>query len=230
MRKSDITMIELEKQERSARFKSARAGKSSLSVNDILTIRRQQLGHEYKIYTKGSCNESTLQMLYSLIRFTRPKVVFEYGVCHAFGTGYMAQALKDNRFGHIWGFDINMILSAFELIEEADLKDYVTFVEGDSKEYGPQKAAELSEEVDFVFIDGDHSKEGTYSDFKTIEPYLAGEAIVVFHDIALKSVEEALENIRAEYPDWQYIVLYPTAKGLGIFQNPKMKENDCDKD
>lgn len=208
------------KEQSTKRFAGIKSNNTLFSVNKVLTERRKQLGHEWQQYTSGTSGEPTLQMLYSLIRAARPQIVFEYGVCHAFGTGYMAQALKDNEYGHIWGFDLNVLPSAFELLKEAGLRDQVTLVEGDSKEQGSKKAKSLGEEIDFVFIDGDHTTEGMYGDFKSIEKYLAPQALVIFHDIALGGVAKALNKVREEFPDWQYISLYPTAKGLGLLQKP----------
>ena len=42
--------------------------------------------------------------------------------------------------------------------------------------------AKESKKIDLLFIDGDHSFEACYKDWKLYSPYLAQNAIVVFHD------------------------------------------------
>jgi len=44
-------------------------------------------------------------------------------------------------------------------------------------------AAEVRRPLDLAFIDGDHAYEAVASDFDTIEPWMARDGVIVFHDV-----------------------------------------------
>ena len=48
-------------------------------------------------------------------------------------------------------------------------------------------------EVDFVFIDGDHTYEGVKQDFEMYSPLVKDGGIVAFHDIVAHPVETGCE-------------------------------------
>jgi len=53
------------------------------------------------------------------------------------------------------------------------------------------------EAYDLIFIDGNHSKEGTLSNFKSLLPYLHNESVLIFDDIYWSSeMTEAWTEIK----------------------------------
>lgn len=55
----------------------------------------------------------------------------------------------------------------------------------------------------YFFIDGDHTSKGVSADFNIIEPYLANEDRVMFHDaITEHAVAKFVEMVAKRFPDW----------------------------
>lgn len=80
-----------------------------------------------------------------------------------------------------------------DLVHEGRRTLYPTFAEdvaidlvfGDSHAPGTTEAvgAALQDEVDVLFVDGDHTYEGVREDFRTYRQLLADDGVVAFHDI-----------------------------------------------
>jgi cephalosporin hydroxylase len=71
-------------------------------------------------------------------------------------------------------------------LSNAMLSDYPNyrFVFGDSHSESTRKLIEsLVPEVDFLFIDGDHSYEGVKKDFEMYSPLVKSGGLIAFHDI-----------------------------------------------
>jgi len=71
-------------------------------------------------------------------------------------------------------------------LSNAMLSDYPNyrFVFGDSHSESTRKLIEsLIPEVDFLFIDGDHSYEGVKKDFEMYSPLVKSGGLIAFHDI-----------------------------------------------
>ena len=77
--------------------------------------------------------------------------------------------------------------------------------------------------VDLLFIDGDHSYEGVRADFYDYLPYLAPNAIVAMHDIAVPASDPAIQvqrlwdEIRARGFKTEAVIAEPgNSPGIGI--------------
>lgn len=201
-----------------------------LPVNKVLVDYYEKLvAKEYPVIIPGTSNHRVFALLYSLIRSEKPEIIFEYGTCHALGTGYMAQAVCDEGKGKVYTFDIESIQQTADLIDKAGLKDYVEMIVGDSSEEGVKKAKDLGR-VDFIYIDADHSQRKTKEDFYSVVDYLSEGALVVFHDTDLRTVQRALADIKQDYPSWSYFQLYPTEGKfkIGILQKPLEQQKNLD--
>lgn len=60
-------------------------------------------------------------------------------------------------------------------------------------------------EIGFAFIDGAHTYEYVWNDFKKIRDRLISDAVVVFHDVGVfEGVEQAVSEIIASTKNWQW--------------------------
>lgn len=66
---------------------------------------------------------------------------------------------------------------------------------------------------DLVGIDGDHSFEGVKADWELVQPHLAPQALVWFHDIvACSGVAELWQHLKQSY----HVLLETTGLGIGV--------------
>jgi predicted O-methyltransferase YrrM len=91
-----------------------------------------------------------------------------------------------------------------ELLHEFAPSKEVDVVRGNShdQETFEETAETLDDDVDFLFIDGDHTYEGVKDDFETYKQLAADDAVVAFHDIIphAKKKKECKRRLR-EYDD-----------------------------
>jgi hypothetical protein len=62
--------------------------------------------------------------------------------------------------------------------------------------------------IDYLFIDGDHSKEGVMKDFKNYQKKVSPKGIIVFdnyNDKSWEGVTEGVDEILPQYPEWETI-------------------------
>ncbi len=70
--------------------------------------------------------------------------------------------------------------------------------------------------IDFCFVDGLHTNEQVLIDYRALEPHLADDAVLLFHDTVTWNLESGIANIAREFggpPD----VLYGTCSGMALF-------------
>lgn len=80
--------------------------------------------------------------------------------------------------------------------------------------HSPQDTAKAmrAPEYHIVFIDGKHSHEQMKADFDSVEPYLADNCVVFFHDVGLCRMESAFRELQAKYGyKYQYIEKIPSS-------------------
>jgi predicted O-methyltransferase YrrM len=75
-------------------------------------------------------------LLYSLVRASRPDTVVEFGTSFGISTIYLAAAVADNEKGHIYSTELSAakVAAAHRNLLEADLADKVTILPGDALE------------------------------------------------------------------------------------------------
>ncbi len=105
------------------------------------------------------------------------------------------------------------------------------FIEGDSHDIETKnKVTELlkGQQINFLFIDGDHTFSGIKQDFYDYLPFCKSQSFVVFHDIVISDhhhsrdvyVGEFWNEIKNEYNHWEFIELGNNWAGIGILQLP----------
>lgn len=139
-------------------------------------------------------------IIYSIIRAIKPDVCVETGTHKGKTALYIAQALYDNKKGHLWTAEINKDF-AQETINNfnkyPEMKKFITLqqVKGEDLKI---KVNGMSALIDFAFIDSYHEKEVVLGEIKALFPQLSRHAIVIFHDCELVTkipgVNDAIEE------------------------------------
>lgn len=148
-------------------------------------------------------------LLYALVRACKPQNAIEIGTGMGFSTLHVAQALKDNYSpgglrarrsnslvnptteyarrskiaGHLWSLerDLEKLDVALTNVRNAELHGFVSLICGDSLEMLPVLMHRL-EQVEFVFVDGDHSYEQCRMEVEAVIPYMSLGGYIVIHD------------------------------------------------
>lgn len=115
------------------------------------------------------------ELLYALVRSTKPLNCVETGTHKGLSSHYIAQALKDNDRGHLITCD-PVDWKQFDMRDSSPLKDWFTF----QQVRGVDSLVE--DKIDFLFIDGYHGKKDVIEEIEYFFPMLSENAIVMFHD------------------------------------------------
>lgn len=156
------------------------------------------------------------EFLNALVRMTKPAIVVETGTHKGFSTLMVAQALKANGKGHLYTFD----LTDFGVMKECEqfgVGSIVSFAKGDSAA-GISKLSPRVKNIDFLWLDADHSTEAVIKELNAALPMLKKGTLVAFHDIItdLREAKAVLE-IRKRFPSWEYIN-FITARGFALMR------------
>lgn len=133
----------------------------------------------------------------------KPDVIVETGVAHGGSLVFYASLCKAMRRGRIIGIDIEIRPHNRKAIEEHELFEYISLVEGSSVE--PQTVANVKSLVKpgekvFVVLDSNHSKQhvldelGAYSDLVSVGSYI----------VAADGIMENLAGAPRSREDWSW--------------------------
>jgi predicted O-methyltransferase YrrM len=151
----------------------------------------------------ASMNIDSARFLYEFAKNVSPRLVVEIGSFVGFSTLHIAQALKENgKGGHVVGIDlfdddfpvqesmwdgrekwVNRLEIAENFLNNASLENVVTFIKGNSIEVYKQIRGVLTNGIDLLLIDGDHSLKGVFADFNRYYNLVRPGGYIVLHDI-----------------------------------------------
>lgn len=156
------------------------------------------------------------EFLNALVRMTKPAIVVETGTHKGFSTLMIAQALKANGKGHLYTADLTDH-GVMKECEQFGVGSLVTFSKGDSC-IMISKLAPRVKNIDFLWLDADHSTEAVLKELNAAIPLLKRGALVAFHDIITDPREaKAVLEIRKRFPSWEYIN-FITARGFALMR------------
>jgi predicted O-methyltransferase YrrM len=115
------------------------------------------------------------QLLYSLVRATKPATVVEFGMSFGISALHLASAVRDNGAGRVVTTEISTskIAAAKQTFADTGLDDLITVLDGDAL----ATLADLDGPVDFVLLDG--WKELYLPVIKLLESRLSPGALVI---------------------------------------------------
>ncbi|HID98778.1 MAG TPA: hypothetical protein EYP59_00600 [Thiotrichaceae bacterium] len=162
---------------------------------------------DFEEFFWGSIKDEEAEALYQLVRHRRPRVAYQIGTFVGYSALVIAHALRANGMGRLIAIDpeiphrtfINPVDVAKQAAKEQGLEDYIRFIHGWHSltlgDYigrglkrtipimGLEALKQADTEIDFAFIDGDHSTSSTIADFLLLKDYLPVGGVTVFHDV-----------------------------------------------
>jgi len=151
------------------------------------------------------------ELLYSLVRASRPDTIVEFGTSFGISTIYLAAAVADNGKGHIYTTELSAakVAAAQRNLLEAGLADKVTILPGDALE----TLLNVAGPIGLALLDG--WKDLCLPVLKLLEPRLAAGALVVGDDSSFPSMTDYLNYVRD--PANGYVsVAFPVEDGMEI--------------
>jgi predicted O-methyltransferase YrrM len=158
-------------------------------------------------------DEGEAFILYGLVRAIKPETCLEIGTHQGVSATYIAEALHDNKKGHLHTTD------PFDYQQRQtfphDLKQYVTFYDKRGADI------KLENKIDFAFIDGFHDNVTVLEEIENVLPQLAPGAIVVFHDAQDEPTnwEIGVNKAITDAGILEKCVWLPTTYGLQVYRH-----------
>lgn len=167
---------------------------------------------------------------YSLARVLLPKNVLVVGSCKGFTLICFAIALKENGFGKITLIDAGYgkkdqngwggigfwkdARAVERFLKDWRIKDITTIIAKRTQE------VDLSEKIDILYIDADHSYEGVKHDFEKFSKLVEKDGFVIMHDVICErsgfGVKRYFKEIKAS-GGWEALAI-PRDAGAGILR------------
>jgi predicted O-methyltransferase YrrM len=122
------------------------------------------------------------QVLYCLVRATRPRVLVEFSTSSGYSTTFSALAVRKNGGGLIHSVDLdgNALEAARRWLTRQGVSDFVQLHQGDCRKVVPTL---LSDDVDLLFIDSLHSFDMALWYLRHVVPRLRPDCLVHIHDV-----------------------------------------------
>ncbi|KKN62421.1 hypothetical protein LCGC14_0512180 [marine sediment metagenome] len=120
------------------------------------------------------------ELLYSLVKATKPLCLVECGTGAFYSAAYILKGIVDNGVGFLHTFDI---AESFLKQDFQDFEGKYKFHLADSLKAGAIFVDGLSgENIDFIFLDSEHTYEQVMGEFNLFFPYLSVGGLIIFHD------------------------------------------------
>ena len=151
--------------------------------------------------------------LYLLCLLKKPKIMVELG-CRTGNTAIPLLYAAKQFGGHVYSIDIEKWpeLEVFSKDYEQLVTNW-TFIESDDLKL------EWNKSIDLLYIDTSHKYDHTLKELQKYEPLIAHGGVIIFHDISVNEVSQAISDYFVNRKDIQ-IVRYFNNNGLGIiFKN-----------
>lgn len=132
------------------------------------------------------------QLLYALVRATRPETVVEFGMSFGISAIHLAAAVRDNGTGRVVTTELSdtKIAAAKQTFAETGLDAVITILEGDAL----STLSELDGPANFVLLDG--WKDLYLPVIKLLEPSLPPGALVVADNTEAADLRPYLDYVR----------------------------------
>ena len=161
------------------------------------------------------------QLIYRIAKQQNPSNIIELGTCLGITTAYLSKAQPDANILTIEGCPQTAEI-AYQNFHELGLENIEMQV-GNFDDLLP-RAIEEREALDFVYIDGNHTKAATINYFNLCLPKVTEDSLLIFDDIYWsEGMKEAWEEIKAHPQVTVTIDLFWI--GLVYFKKDQVKEH-----
>ncbi len=210
--------------------KLSRIRKKLEQNNSIITIKDFGAGSKIfksderriaDICAHGIAPEKYARLLFRLVNFCAPTTVIELGTSLGLTTMYLASAAKKAKVYTLEGSDSLVNFSRKQFEENKYIN--IEVIKGNFDEQLPKLVLDL-EKIDFVYIDGNHSKEPTLRYFEEVLKKCHNDSVIVFDDI---NWSEEMKNAWKEIKDHPKVRLTLDLHFIGIvFLRKEHKEKE----
>ena len=198
--------------------------KEIIKVNDLGAGSKISIKKERRVshIAKHSLqNRKMAQLLFRLIDKYQFSNIIELGTSLGITTAYLANAKKEAQVYSIEGCTATLQF-AKRIADHLRLKN-VTYINGDFNAELPKLIQRLNS-VDFVYIDGNHTKDATLTYFNLCKEKATDNSVFVFDDINWSAdMQEGWEDIKNDNTVTLTIDLYHI--GLVFFHPVKIKRD-----
>ena len=151
----------------------------------------------------GTINREDCRILYLLVRYYKPTIIFEIGTWIGTSAMVMAEAMrKNNNGGTIYTCDVNNYYALDETY--SDVIKPINAFSDEALQHLPEET-----KIDFVFADG----ELTFKTIKKMKPMLHFESIIGTHDYIPPADKGVLNLIRVQlFCNFKYRLFAPKNK------------------
>lgn len=168
-----------------------------LTITDFGAGSRVFKGNERRvkdIVKHGISNEKYARLLFRLVNHFKPSTIIELGTSVGLTTMYLAAA---NKKAKVYTLEGSKEIANFAKKQFVQNKfENIELLEGDFKDSFPLLLNKLSQ-VDFAYIDGNHTKEATINYFNLLLPKCNENSVLIFDDINWsEGMQEAWQFIK----------------------------------
>lgn len=117
------------------------------------------------------------EITYLLIRELKPKKIVEISPCGGWSTSWILNAIKDNGTGRLYSYDI--VDDSTKVIPKQLAQGRWAFFKGDIK----KKMEKIPKDMDYVFIDAEHTANFAEWYTKNLFPIIPKESTISVHDV-----------------------------------------------
>jgi cephalosporin hydroxylase len=144
-----------------------------------------------------------LLRIQEVIYATKPDVIIETGIAHGGSLIFYASLCKAMNHGRVIGIDIEIRPHNRRAIEEHELFDYITLIEGssiDAQVVERVKAQVKDNESVIVLLDSCHTKEHVLAELNAYAPLVTKGSYIV----AMDGIMEQVAGAPRTQPDWSW--------------------------
>ena len=144
----------------------------------------------------GGVEAETGELLYGFIRRLKPQRVLTTGIYTGVSDLYIAQALKDNGFGHTTALEFESIhiRRAKELWQKMGVSEYITEVLTDSIKFEPK------ERYQFMFCDTELNLR--FHELVKFYPFLDEGGYILVHDMPRSLCQGNINSDHLDFKHW----------------------------
>jgi len=117
------------------------------------------------------------EVTYLLVREFRPHTIVEISPGSGWSTSWILNAIRDNTYGKLWSYDL--VDHSTNIVPMDLSRERWDFIKGDIR----QNLGKLPKEIDYLFMDSDHSADFACWYLEKIFPQLSDGIVVSVHDV-----------------------------------------------
>jgi glycosyltransferase involved in cell wall biosynthesis/SAM-dependent methyltransferase/predicted O-methyltransferase YrrM len=181
-----------------------------------------------------------IQWLFELVRAAQPRIVLEIGL--DFGGTFFLWSRTAAPDAQLLAIDTKPVgrfgdWSPFSIVRKSfavGLQHITLLMGSDSHEDTTWRRIVVlldGRAIDFLFIDGDHSYDGVWQDFKMYSSLVAPGGLIAFHDISqnpaewTKGVAQFWREFTRAHETEEFVVNDEPGFGIGVYRAPFHKRN-----